>query len=633
MEGIAGIVYPDVFHVEELILSMLKIMKHRGEKKDHVTLKNFQIGICGGKLCTSENEEIYIALDGRLTNQSKLRKDLEQIGSLPPPNATDAELILYMYEWKGVDCFERLDGEFSIAIFDNQKERLILARDRIGRKPLYWYNDPKTFLFGSELKTILAPGTVSQTPSLEALASYLYFGYIPQDLTAIKGINKLLPGHYLQYNRNHSMAIHSYWSYSSFFEKKQDKYRNLDEALVELNHLIRTSIGCRLGNVRPVGCFLTGGLGSASIAHYLQTLKENPPLIAFTSSFQGQNDADMAAAQEMASILKIPCKAEQITPSNFFDDLVKLTWYLDEPIADPNVKAMWILAKNSAKDVKQVFSGMGSDELLAGHSRYSMHELSNGYSGALALKRTFYKFLIPFMHILAPDSAFEMLKKVRTDPWEFTYLRNNALLSEGQLASCSPQLARYFDPEVFLQKFHHLSRIKSKVASYLYFDVKTRLPDCYALQVERVTAAHGLDWETPYLDREVVEFLAGIPEPDQLSERETARFLKTMLKDVFPEQLLDRPKRTRNDFLKPWMEDPQVAQVFQLLSKGMLIENNLISPSWLSYQLQNPTNHPQTFKTLFGLLILEIWFRLYINRPISQTPPDISVTELLSEFT
>lgn len=631
MEGIAGIVYPDVFHVEELIVPMLQIMRHRGAKIDQVTHKNFQLGICGGSIKTSEKEEIFIALDGRLTNQAKIRQELSLIGSPPPVNATDGELILHMYEWKGVDCIARLDGEFAFAIFDNPRERLVLARDRIGRKPLYWYKDSKMFLFGTELKSLLASGTISQTPSLEGLAAYLYFGYIPQDLSPVKGINKLLPGHYLQYNRNHSMGIHSYWSYSSFFETKREFH--FEAELDDLSLLIKNAVERRLGKARPIGCFLTGGIGSGSVAHYLQNLREKPQILGFTSAFQGQSDEDLDAAQEMSSLLNIPCKTEWVTPQNLFDEMTRVAWFLDEPIADPNIKAMWVLAKNSAKEVKQVFSGMGSDELLAGHSRYSIEELGIGHSGLMGVKRSLYRLLLPLIRVLAPDMAFKVLKKVRTDPWEFTYLRSNALLTEKELEACSPQLAPHFDPEVFLQKFHHLSRIKSKVASYLYFDVKTRLPDCFALQVERVTAAHNLDWETPYLDREVVEYLAGMPEPDQLKETETARSLKFILRDVFPENVLMRPKRTRRDFLKPWMKDPQIYQVFKLLSKGMLIETNLISPSWLSYQLQNPTNLPQSFKILFGLLMLEVWLRLYINRPIPLTPPEISITELLSEFT
>lgn len=630
MEGIAGIVYTDVFQVEERITPMLEALKHRGKTRDHDTFKNFQIGACGKPLLRSDQEKIVIALDGKLTNQVLLRQELNRIGSPPPPNATDPELILALYEWKGVDCIEKLEGEFAFAILDNQKERLVLVRDRIGRKPLYWYNDGKMFLFASELKAILASSIVPQTPSLEAIASYLYFGYIPQDLSPIKGVNKLLPGHYLQLNRNHSMTIHSYWSYSSYFENKREG--GLEGALNELDSLLQSSVNSRLGNTRPVGIFLAGGLGSASVAHYLQKGKARPTLNCFTTCFQGQNEIDMESACEMANELSINCQGEMITPASFFDELVQIAWYLDEPLADPNVKAMWNLAKNSSSKVSQVFSGMGSDELLAGHSRYSTEELGYSNTPLYTLKHTLYRMMIPFLHLLSPQSAFQFLKKARTDPWEFAYLRNNALLTEKQLKSCSPALAHYFDPEVFLQKFHNLSRIKSKVDSYLYFDVKTRLPDSYVLQLERSTAAHGLDWETPYLDRGVVEFLAGLPEPDELSEKETARFLKTLLKDVFPEQLLNRPKRTRKDFLKPWMKDPQIHQVFQLLSKGTLIENNLISPSWLSFQLQNPAYLAQSFRILFGLLMLEIWFRLYINRPITLAPPSLSVTDLLTEF-
>lgn len=287
----------------------------------------------------------------------------------------------------------------------------------------------------------------------------------------------------------------------------------------------------------------------------------------------------------------------------------------------------------SSSFTKRVYSGMGSDELLAGHSRYTIQEsqinkIDRFIQGPLNLLR---RALIPILNFMQSDYAFDLLKQSRSNSWQCEYLRQNALFDDTVLQQAAPKLAALFDPEVFLHKFHHLARIHSTVSSFLYFDVKTRLVDCFVLELERSTAAHGQDWSAPFLDRFLVEYLAGLPEPDQLDEKETAIWLKALLKNVFPEKVINRPKRTRRDFLKSWTHRSDIGELFKLLPKGTLVENGLISESWLNVHLETAQSREDSFRYLWAILMLEIWFRLFINRPIEKAPPDISPQELLSE--
>lgn len=631
MEGIAGVVYPNVFQINNLINPLLNTLKYRGGPTgDSYSYRNIEIGCVGTKLCSNEKKTITLSFDGTLHNTKNLHKELLRKGAnLPKPS--DAELIIAAYAIWGTNFLTFLDGDFALAILDQEKGKIILARDRIGKKPLYWFHDNHHFIFASELKAILATGAVPQTIAPDALATYLFFGYVPQDMTPIKDINKLLPGHYLQLNFDGSKTIENYWSYSSFFQRNISVPKN---AIFEhLDHLIIDSTKNQMPGNRPVGCLLSGGLGSASTAYYMHKVL-NHPFSAFTVSFENENNEDMQAAQEAADQLKLLHYCEQIKQPEFLNDLVKIIWHLDEPLADPNIVATWRLAKLASSKVSTVFSGMGSDEFFAGHSRYTIEEsgltpLATVTQFSLYMLRS---ILIPIINTFNKPLSYSLLKKSRTNPWQFDYLTKNAFFDEKELSKASPKLANLFDPGVFLHKFHHLHRVKSTVSSYQYFDAKTRLPDLFMLQYERLTAVHQLQWCTPFVEKNIIEYLATLSEPEILREFETASILKALMKPVYPSSLVQRPKKTRKLFLRNWFISPEMYEVFQLLKRGTLVETGLISNRWLQYQIEMLQSNRYAFKYLWAILVLEIWFRLYINRPITSLAPDLNVKQLLTEY-
>lgn len=630
MGGIAGIVYPDAYQVNDLIVPMLETLSHRGSDSDFSTYKNVQLGCCNGKCTTNERKTVIAALDGKITNFHELKRELQQSGYKISKD-TDIELIIHAYDkWKH-EFLDHLSGSFSLFLFDQEKNELILARDRIGKKPLYWYQDQHHFIFASELKALLATGAIPQTPSIESLSTYLYFGYFPQDLSPVQNVNKLLPAHYLHFNnRDGSKTVENYWSFSSYFQKRTF---NPSTFVSQLDELLRDSVRKVLPEQDPVGCFILGGIGSASVAYYTQMLARKAQASSFTVGFEGINEEDVKIASEIAKDLELPQAIGSISSSNFLNNFVKIAWYLDEPLADPNVIATWELASLASGHTPTVFSGMGSDELLAGHSRYTISESKQSYQNQI--KQWAMPFLtnllMPFLKTLYKPAAYSFLKQARTNPWTYEFLLQNAIFDIKTIAKASPKLYGQFDPEVFLHKFHHLSRIPSHVSAFLYFDIKTRLPDLYIQQYERLTTANGLQWFSPYLERDVVEYLASMPEPSQLSESETAQFLKPILSPVFSPEVINRPKRTRKHLLKSWVRTSELRKIFQLLSKGRLVEAGLISEQWLGEKNKNVETQEAAFSQLWSILALETWFRLYISDPVSKKPPEKSLIELLSE--
>lgn len=630
MEGIVGVVYPNVFQMKDMVQPMLDTLKHRcsNGRSDIHTYKNIQIGRCGGDFASNEKGTIVGGIDGHLTNAEELRRELTQKGYHFKGKAI-AELVVHGYEQWGSSLFDHLIGEFAVVILDQSKKRILLCRDRIGKKPLYWFHNNHYFIFASELKALLATGAVPQNPAMDALSSYLYFGYIPQDMTPINGVNKMLPAHYLQFNFDGSKTIASYWSYSSYFEKQNTN--PLPTIATDLNHLVKHSVQSSIPKNEQIGCFLSGGLGSASIANYASEIVSKENLTTYTVGFHDENDKDILSAGNVAKLSGLRHETYSITPENFLSDLVKIVWHIDEPLADPQIISTWNLASIASKNSTVVLSGMGSDELFAGHSRYSLAEQQTGFlkRNSQMMFNSIRKALIPIFNLLYKPLAYQFVKQSRTNPWQYDYLKQNALMTEKEIFEASPRLGGIFDPEIFLHKFYHLDLVRSTVASYLYFDVKTRLPDKYLMQFEKITAAHSLDWRVPFLDRHIVEFLAGLPEPEYLQESETASYLKAIVKKKLPDSFIDKPKRTRKQFLRNWIVRDELKAIFTLLLEGTLVETGIISKLWLLTAIQKLQTDPYAFKHLWAVLILEIWFRLFINNPIHPSAPEISVEHLL----
>lgn len=631
MKGIAGIVYPDVFQVDHLIFPMLDVLQSGNDTdRDIHTYNNIQIGTVQKKLAVNEKKTIIGGFDGTIYNTAALHQELVKHG-YHFLTEDPTEVLVHAYELWGTKFIEKVEGDFAIMILDPLKERIILARDRIGKKPLYWFHSKNHFIFGSQLKSLLSTGIIPQAPAADAISSYFFFGYVPQDLTPIQHVNKLLPGHILQYNFNQSKTVESYWSYSSFFENPTHKHPNTLSKLLDAK--LQDSVKKQMPTDTEIGCFVSGGLGSASIAYYLHKLRKGKNLHAYTVGFEEESIDDIEVANEVARTLDIEHNTRMITPDQFLDHMTEIVWHLDEPIADPNVIATWELSSLASRDVKHVFSGMGSDEFLAGHNRYTLKEQHiDIFSKSLELSKPFiYRFLVPIINMFYKPLAYRLLKESRTDPWQFEYLKQNALFPEHVMRKVSPKLAGLFDPEVFLHKFHHINRVKSSVSSFLYFDVKTRLADCYMLQYDRLTSAHQLSWQTPFLDRSLIEFLASIPEPESLTEDETASYLKRIMKEHLPPSVVQRAKRTRMNFLSSWIEKSAFHEICRQLEYGTLVETGIVSREWLNYVLATPERRINSFKYLWAIFTLEMWFQLFINRPIVPGVPDIPVNKLLIE--
>lgn len=627
MTAFAGALYPSSLQMSDISSLMLEPLQARAQGRPEVfSFKNVQISYIGTGYGCNAKKEIHLVIDGTIYNLRELRTEFQLEN-----HQSQEETLIALYEKLGIEFLKTLNGEFALVLFDQKHNALYLAKDPIGKHPLYWYKDSKYFLFASEVKALLSSGIVSQTPSIESLSTYLFFGFFPQDLTPVKDVNKLLPSHYLEYTPHRGVQIIPYWSYSSFFEKRLNLHKS--QISTKINALLEKSIAERTPPSGPLSCFVSGGLGSATTAFYVSQHANGRPIKAFTAVFKDYNEDDLAAADLACESLEMPHESSLITPELFLRDYPKILWHLDEPIADPNVMATWMLAKQASQYSHYTYSGMGSDELLAGHSRYSMAERAPTCISRLLLipRPILQNLMIPLFSVIYPSAAFNLTRSIKTNPWQFEFLRHNAVFNEARLHEVSPRLAHAFDPDTFLHKFQHISRIHSTISSLLYFDIKTRLPDCFIHQYERMTRAFKIQWETPFLDKNLLEFTAQLAEPEGLTEQETASYLKPLVRDLFPQEFLNRPKKTRHHFLSGWIDNPHVEEVFKMLKNGCLVESGLISEEWLDEVLKSKATMKNAYHQIYSILTLELWFKLFINKTPSPTPPDISIKELMQQ--
>lgn len=582
-----------------------------GQEKEIHAWRQIEIGQSGGPFHFNQRKDLILLFDGELFYQEELRAKLQKVA------ASAQELILDAYQHWGEKFLTHLEGDFALAILDKKNSKLLLARDRVGKKPLYWGEAGGHFLFGSELKGLLATGIIPQTPSPEALSSFLAFGYCPQDATLIQNVNKLLPAHFLVLDQFKKLRIEPYWSLSSFFDSP-NHFTN-EETAERLEVLLTEAVKQRSAKKNKIGCFLSGGLGSASVGWFLKNSQPEKPLSTFSTFFEGQNEEDFAAAEQFSKTLSSQIQVDKIDPRRLLAPLSDIIWEVEEPLADPHLVAIWHLVKMPSEEMA-IFSGMGSDELLACHSRYTLEQRELGpidhFFNSLSLKMK--KGLIPICHFFGSDMAYDLQRQVRVNPHLTQYVHQNLLFQKRILAKVSPHLASLFDPIVFLEKFHNLHKIPNAVSAFMYLDFKTSLPDFYSEPYERLTFNSKLYWETPFLDKRVIEFAAKIPEEEDLTELEAGYYLKQMMRPHFSHQMVDRPKRIRRSFLSSWANDPNLLPIFSALKTGSLVGMGYVDKGWIEKILSDPHLRIRHFRQLFALVVLEEWFRLFILNPVVQ---------------
>ncbi|MEO8354728.1 MAG: asparagine synthase (glutamine-hydrolyzing) [Chloroflexota bacterium] len=626
MCGICGKYSPCGVQAEELN-QMLDTIAHRGPDdsgsyvRGRIGLGNRRLSIIdiqsGKQPISNEDGTIWVVYNGEMYNYKILRAQLESKGHIFCTNS-DTEVIVHLYEEVGERCVEQISGMFAFALWDEHQQKLLLARDRIGQKPLFYCQDGSDFLFGSEIKAILA--LRHRDPQLDPLAmhDYLSLRFISPPNTIFKHVQKLPPAHTLVY-QNGQITLRRYWQLS-FREKLTLSEPEILEALRE--QLTRTVEAHLLSDV-PVGAFLSGGLDSSMIVAVLaRDLGLKPQTFSIGVE---ESDFDETPYARMVAEHYNTDHIEERVAANLIQSLPKMIWHLDEP-SDPIAACMYQAARLASKHVKVVLGGDGGDELFAGFDRYVGNRYIDMYSlMPLSLRKGVmgpvldrlpdsftYKSLtqkLRWVHHLSLQTTAADQYAEATCFFRFTHEEKRALYGDQLWKELGGRnsTAAITDPFNGAEADDLLDRM-------LYTDFVTRLPEHSLMLTDRMTMAHGLEARSPFLDHELVEFLAKVPGNIKVQNNQPKHLMRKLAADYLPAPILQREKQ---GFMLPiayWFRTDLYPLVSHTLENSHFVKEGLFRKETIQQLLgEHRSNRHDHHVRLWMLLNLELWHQLYIE--------------------
>lgn len=612
-----------------VLAAMNRQIVHRGPDdegfylSENVSLAMRRLSIidlaCGHQPMSNEDGTLWIVFNGEIYNHRELRPDLEARGHRYRTQS-DTETILHLYEEYGRDCVERLRGMFAFAIWDTRKRHLFCARDRLGIKPFYYHLSPERFLFGSEIKTLLAHPSLKTEFNRAVLPEYLAFGYVAGDETFFRGVRKLMPGHTLELDETGQPHIGRYWD----FETPRRENRKPRSFYVEnYRGLLEQAVSSHLMSDVPLGVFLSGGLDSSVVAALTAKLRRSP-IETFSVGYAESRYSELPFAQQVASHIGSIHHEVRVGWRDFMDSLPKLIWHEDEPIVWPSSLSLYFVAKLARERVTVVLTGEGSDETLAGYTRYAWTlwnaRLDRLYRGALpaSLRGIIrnhldeaqwlpLKLQRPLRHtFLARDGASWPSFYFDNFYSAFTETAQQELLADGLRPAPG---AAYRNSLKYWESARgdFLHRL-------LYTDIKTYLVELLMKQ-DNMSMAASIESRVPFLDHVLVEFTAGIPAEYSTRRLAGKYILKSAAADLLPASIIYRKKMGFPTPLQKWLAGEQLDKVETLLLEPRSAEWNLFRPEAVrrifAEQRAGVHNH---YERIWRLLNLEIWRRVFIDR-------------------
>ncbi|HVI10162.1 MAG TPA: asparagine synthase (glutamine-hydrolyzing), partial [Candidatus Binatia bacterium] len=521
MCGICGIFYPDARQRvdRDPLAAMNRQIHHRGPDDDgffvegNVGLAMRRLSIIdvktGHQPLSNEDQDIWIVFNGEIYNHQDLRRDLEARGHRYRTKS-DTETIVHLYEEYGRDCVRHLRGMFAFAIWDRSKRKLFIARDRLGIKPLYYRNDGRSLLFGSEIKAILAFPGVAPEFNGATLGEYLAFGYIAGEETMYAGIRKLLPGHILEMDESGALATAEYWDLPGAVDEGD---RPREYYVQRYREQLEECVSSHLMSDVPLGVFLSGGLDSSAVAAITTKIRKEP-IETFSVGYGEEEFSELPYARQIAGHLKSRHHEVRLGREEFFESLPRLIWHEDEPIVWPSSVALNFVARLARERVTVVLTGEGSDETLGGYARYAWTLTNARLDGIYrGLTPDFLRRMIRGGMGSFPVSATAKRKLEHTflmrdgESWPSFYFDNfySAFSSAEQLELMTEETRlRAGDPYAAAMGYWRKSS-GDLLHRLLYTDIKTYLVELLMKQ-DQMSMAASIESRVPFLDHELVEF-------------------------------------------------------------------------------------------------------------------------------
>ena len=580
----------------------------------------------GDQPLISPDGDVIVVFNGEIFNHHELRLELEAQGARFETRC-DTEVILHAFLRWGSECFSHLRGMFAIAIWVQSERRLILARDRMGIKPLYYCRHDGELYFGSELKCIFAHPEVPRQLCMAGLNCFLSLNYVPAPHTLVEGISKLLPGHLLEW-RNDSVNVRSYVRK----EKTGGTPSSITEACEELDDLLQKSVREQLVSDVPVGIWLSGGLDSSTILRYAANAG-SARLCTFSITFKGRSFDESGAIGEISRQFGIQHTEFDLDESADLEGAIqKMAYYSDEPSADAGALPAWFLAQMSSQQVTVVLTGEGADELFAGYLTYKADRYSAAARGVPAVLRRAALRCAGFLPVSDDKISFEYKLK--------RFLQGSLL---------APEMAHVYWNGTFTEtekrEFFHFADASPLAAilgnmdagpglqRYLEFDQRYYLADDILYKVDRMSMAHSLEARPPFLDPRIVDFAGRLPERFKLHGSQSKYVLRRLMQDKLPPSVLRRPKIGFDIPVHDWFRGVLRPMLLDTLSEEAVGASDLFRWSAVERLLRDHLERKANLGYhLWGLMVLLLWMKQWNIRPGSGEPaPSETVPAVLDQ--
>ena len=554
----------------------------------------------------SEDRDSVIVFNGEIYNHLEVRRELESLGRRFQTHC-DTETVLQAFlEWD-TNCFERLRGMFAVAIWSNSRQRLVLARDRIGIKPLYIAERGEDLLFASELKGILVHPEIERRLSLEGLDCYLSMNYVPSPWTLVDGIEKLPPGHWLEW-RDGRTRKHAYWRIPDITPVP----KSLEDAKAELDSLLGNAVREHLMSDVPLGVWLSGGVDSSTVLHYAAQASSSR-LRTFSISFNGHSFDESPYIRQVVDHYGTDHEQLNLSPDEDLEGAIEdLAYYSDEPSADSGALPVWFLSKLCKKRCTVAFSGEGADEIFGGYLTYRANRIAaplrNLPRAAIDLSLRALRLLPVSNEKISLEYKLKRLLQGGLMSPERAHVYWNGTFSEAEKAT----LLRVPLPGALSDV---LARLRASlpgdgVAPFLEFDQQYYLPDDILVKSDRVSMAHAVEVRPPFLDHRIVEFAAKLPTDFKVRGARQKYLLKEVMRSKLPPAIVQREKIGFDIPAHDWFRGPLRAMLMETLASAEAEHSELFNFEAIRTYTQLHLNRRINIGYhLWGLIMLFLWMK------------------------
>ena len=604
---------------KEVLRRMTDVLKHRGPDdegfylKENIGLGHRRLSIIdlktGHQPLANEDKTIWLIFNGEIYNFQDLRKELVGQGHRFSTQ-TDTEVMIHLYEEKGEDFLNDLNGMFALALWDEKERKLILARDRLGQKPLYYSLTGQTLVFGSELKSLLEHPQIKRELDLNSLAKYLIYEYVPVPQSIFKNIHKLGPGEYLIYQAGR-LEIKKYWDIA-FNSLGSDPL----EGLTLFERRFEEAVRIRLISDVPLGVFLSGGIDSTSIAYYAQK-NSSAKIKTFSIGFTDKSFDESDYARQAAKFLGSEHYEQILEPKDCLDLIPQITDFLDEPMADASIIPTYLLSKFTREKVTVALSGDGGDELLMGYPTFQAHKLAKLYQYLPLWLRE--KIIRPLVNHLPASldnisfdfklkkfvSGFEYQSEIRNQPWLGSFAPEQ--LEKLLTSEIQQEIGKenYFED---IENYLKIIKKESLENRLIYLYLKNYLQDDILTKTDRASMAIGLEARAPFLDYTLVDFINSLPNNYKLHGWQTKYIFKQLMKDKLPKNIVERSKKGFGIPVAKWIKNELKDFTLELLGKSRIKKQGIFNYSYIKQLLdEHFSNHKDNRKLIWTLMIFQMW--------------------------